>query len=171
MEVKMEDKKKKTAGYVFLGIFAVMLILVIVGMCIGGITDTGENGTGNINAKLFSDELKIMTEICQTSPTLAIVGYIVAIVGICALVAYTALKLFLNKSIRLLGILGAVTTLAGGILIMVGGIMMAYMLNTMGGISDKNLEMFDPNVGIFLGGLSGVVAAIAGFVAASKKFN
>lgn len=167
----MEDKKKKIVGYVFLGILAVTLILVIVGMCIGGLSDTGENGTGKIDATLFSDELKLMTEAFKTSPTLAILGYVAAIIGICALAAYVALKLFLNKNIRIMGILGGLVALAGGVLIMVGGVIMAFKLNTLGGQHGVNVLVWDPNIGIWLGGIAGIVAAIAGFVSSSKKFN
>lgn len=163
--------KKKIAGYVFLGIFAVALVLVIVGMCIGGLADTGENGTGKLNYTLFSDELKTAAKLLNTSTTLAVVGYVVAIIGVCVLAAYIVLKLFLNKNIRILGILAAVVALAGGILVMVGGIVLATKFNTMGGLSSgKNALIWDPNAGIWLGGIAGIVAAIAGFVSASKKF-
>lgn len=167
----MKENQKKIAGYVFLGVFAVMLILVIVGMCIGGLSDTGENGTGKLNYSLFSDELKKAAELLKTSTTLAVVGYIVAIIGVCALVAYVVLKLFLNKNIRILGILGAIVALAGGILVMVGGIVLATNFNTGGLSSGKNALVWDPNAGIWLGGIAGIVAAIAGFVSSSKKFS
>lgn len=167
----MEEKQKKVAGYVFFGIFAVTLVLVIIGMCIGGLSDTGKNGTGKLNYSLFSDELKAAAEVFKASNTLAVIGYVVAIVGVCALVGYVVLKLFLNKNIRILGILAALVSLAGGILIMVGGIVLAYKFNTLGGMSNTNILMWDPNAGIWLGGIAGIVAAIVGFVSSSKRFN
>lgn len=171
MEVKMEEKQKKIVGYVFLGILAAMLILVIVGLCTGGVADTGENGTGKITIDLFDDQWEVASKMFGASPTLAIVGCIVAMIGVCVLAAYVALKVFLNKNIRILGILGGLVALAGGILVIVGGIMMALKLNTLGGQSGVNARVYDPAVGTWLAGIGGIAAAIVGFVASSKKFN
>lgn len=167
----MEEKQKKIVGYVFLGILAAMLILVIVGLCTGGVTDTGEHGTGKITIDLFDDQWEVANKMYGASPTLAIIGCVVAMIGVCALAAYVALKVFLNKNIRILGILGAIVALAGGILVMVGGIMMASKLNTLGGKSGTNILVYDPAIGTWLAGIGGIVAAIVGFVASSKKFN
>lgn len=165
----MEEKQQRTAGFVIFGIMAVALILAIVGLCLPAIADTGTKGTGKISYGFFADEWGLMiTDMTKASPALSIVGFVIAMVGIAAVIAHLVIKLFFKKRIKLLGILAALVTLVGGILIIVGGIIMATRMNTFAG---GNSQMFDPGIGIWLGGIASILAAIAAFVAESKKFN
>ena len=168
----MKENQKKIAGYVFFGLAAVALVLIIVGLCVpnvvGEVTVLGQST--KYSYTLFDDKWEAATKMYNASPTVSIIGFVIAIVGAAALVTYFVLKLFLNKNIKIIGLLAAIVTLVGGIVAFVGAAIVAGKLNTGNG-TIGNLQIYDPAVGAILGLVGGVLAVIAGGLATSKKFN
>ena len=165
----MKENQKKIVGYVFLGLAAVALVLVIVGLCIPNVA--GTYAGVKLEYKLFGDEHKVIDALYKSSPTLSIVGFVVAIVGIAAVLAYFVLKLFLNKNIKAIGLLGGIVAAVGGILAFVNAAIIAGKLNTGNGNLPGNLQAYDPAVGAILGLTGGLLVLVLGAFGSSKKLN
>ncbi|MCH5160846.1 MAG: hypothetical protein J1G04_02335 [Clostridiales bacterium] len=163
-----KKKSLNLMGIVFLCVAVVALVLAIVGMVTPALIAKDLPIVGDVNVKLFGNDEKVfnwenITKATKASPTLSIVGFIVAIVGALVVVCHLVLKLFVGKDIKILGICGGVVALVGGVLVLVGGIVMASNLNTLGGTVD-NTKMYSLAIGTILGLISGIVGAAAGVV-------
>ena len=163
----MGKKKINIMGIVFLAVAVVALVLAIVGMVTPALTTKEVPIIGKVTVKLFGNDEKAfgkweyVTELTKASPTLSIIGFIVAIVGAVVVVAHLVLKTFVGKNINILGFIGAAAALVGGILVLVGGLVMANNLNTLGG-TVENSKVYSLAIGTILGLIAGIVGAAAG---------
>lgn len=150
----MEEKAKKICGFVFAGVVAVGLVLAIVGM----FTNIVSNSLGG--ESLFGDtwgqSVTIMGQtIGSPSNVFAIIAFIVTLVGLGLALVGAILRVFLNKSMKILDLLGGVLAIVGGILVLVACIILA----------NDDFFMNAVNVGAgailaFIGGILGGVCAI-----------
>ena len=162
-----KKKSLNIMGIVFLAVAVVALVLAIVGMVTPAFVSKEVLGN-TVSVKLFGNDEKtwnweVMTKAQGASPTLSIVGFIVAIVGAVVVIAHSAIKTFAGKNIGFLGFIGACAALVGGILILVGGLVMVNKLNTVELLGTvTKTDVYSISVGTILGLISGIVAAAAG---------
>lgn len=175
----MGKKKSSVAGYVFMGVVFVALVLVIVGMFVGQVVGTGKllGKTSSESIKLFDGDAWGVEEIggkkVGVSNAFAIVSFIVTLVGLAVLLLDGIFRNFLNKDLRLIRILGAACTLVGAILILVAGLVMVSQCNDGGSISLGGLAevKYSAGAGVWLGFIGGLVGAVGGALPLLKKFN
>lgn len=151
-------KKLNMVAAVLLGIVAIGFILTIVGMFTGMVSS---NGTSvGLFHEMWDTLKKIQDATGQevtslTSRTIALIAFIVALVGGAALLANGVLGL-LGKNIKALGITAGVITILGGLGVLIGGGSIA---------SDLEITM---GIGVYLGTIGGLLMGITGIVAAAK---
>ncbi len=163
----MGKKKINLLGIIFLCVAVAAMVLAIVGMVTPALATKEMPRVGKVTVKLFGNDEKtfgswdIITETTKASPTLSIIGFIVTIVGAVAVVAHLILKMFAGKNFKLVGFIGAAAALIGGVLVLVGGLVMANNLNTLGGLVE-NTKVYSLAIGTILGLIAGIAAAAAG---------
>lgn len=184
---KKSKSTNKILGFVFLVLLVAALVLVIVGMCVDVIKVTTISKTilgdpiEKVNSyKLFGDEWENFNKVDITN-TFLLISFIIAMVGLVALVIDCILRVFLNKNFRIFRALGAFITLVGSVLILVAGLVLAGDFNSLGGEGGEALKDFisifgtesswSAATGVWLGFVGGLVGAIAGGAQLAKALN
>lgn len=169
-------------GYTLLALIAIGLILVIIGMCTGVLTATGE-AFGMTTVKhitLFGEEWETFAKV-DIGNTFLLVSFIVAIVGLLVLVTDAILRLFVKKDIKIIRILGVLVTLVGAILVIAAGETIVGDCNDIGGAAGNKLEVlaglfgisyqYGTDAGVWFGFIGGLLGAVGGTLPLFKAFR
>lgn len=174
----MEDKQKKILGWVFLGLTVIGLVLVIVGMFLG----YAHSDNLKVTYKLTDDKAWSLAEAMAkmtdgkitpyiVSSTFVMISFIATIVGATLLCLYAALKSFLHKNIKPLGVIALIVTILGSVLILGAGLVLAHNLDALYNFKAQvKVKYFSASSGIYLGFAGGIVAAISGVLSRLKVF-
>ena len=165
-------KKLNVIGLVFMGLVAVGLILAIVGMCTGIVSNSATETSVGLFAKEWAELEKLPQAaidaaeklgITIPSRTFTLIAFIVTLVGAVALIVNGILGL-LGKDIKILGLVAGAVTVVGAILILVAGLVLAGNFDKYAG--DKGV--ISAGIGIWLGFIGGLIAGVAGLLSALK---
>ncbi|MCI9404122.1 MAG: hypothetical protein HFJ21_04315 [Clostridia bacterium] len=174
----MGKKKKSVMGYVLMGVVFVALVLVVVGMFVGQVIATGKilSESSSESIKLFDDAWgikEVLGKKVGVSNVFAIISFIVTLVGLAVLILDGIFRIFLNKDLRIIRMLGVAVTLVGAILILVAGLVMVSQCSE--GLSldlgDVAQFKYSAGAGVWLGFIGGLVGAVGGALPLLKKFN
>lgn len=165
-------KKIKTLGIVFMALAAVGLLLAIIGMCTGIVSDESES------IGLFHETWKTLESIPQASldamakagytvpsRTFTLLAFVVTLIGAVVVLVHGILAMT-GKNIKVLGIIGGAVTIVGGVLILVAGLVLAGQFNKFGELSGG--YKVSAGIGIWLGAIGGVLAGVMGLLNALK---
>ena len=169
----MEKSAKKLCGFIFAALVAVGLVLAIVGMCTGIVTMTV--GSASKSVGLFDAEWAEMEKAAEgaemfgisvPSRTFTLISFIVLLIGAVVLVIDAILRVFMGKDLKIVRIIGVALAFVGAILVLVAGLVLA------GDFKDfSKLDIYSAGVGIWLGFIGGLVAAVGGGLPLLKAFN
>lgn len=165
----MEKSAKKLCGFIFAALVAVGLVLAIVGMCTGIVTMTVGSASKSIG--LFDAEWAEMEKAAEggitvPSRTFTLISFIVLLIGAVVLVIDAILRVFMGKDLKIVRIIGVALAFVGAILVLVAGLVLA------GDFKDfAKLYSYSAGVGIWLGFIGGLVAAVGGGLPLLKAFN
>lgn len=165
----MEKSAKKLCGFIFAALVAVGLVLAIVGMCTGIVTMTV--GSASKSVGLFDAEWAEMEKAAEfgitvPSRTFTLISFIVLLIGAVVLVIDAILRVFMGKDLKIVRIIGVALAFVGAILVLVAGLVLA------GDFKDfAKLDIYSAGVGIWLGFIGGLVAAVGGGLPLLKAFN
>ncbi len=168
----MEKSAKKLCGFIFAALVAVGLVLAIVGMCTGIVTMTV--GSASKSVGLFDAEWAEMEKAAEgaemfgitvPSRTFTLISFIVLLIGAVVLVIDAILRVFMGKDLKIVRIIGVALAFVGAILVLVAGLVLA------GDFKDFAKLDYSAGVGIWLGFIGGLVAAVGGGLPLLKTFN
>ena len=143
----MGKKKKSVMGYVLMGVVFVALVLVVVGMFVGQVIATGKilSESSSESIKLFDDAWgikEVLGKKVGVSNVFAIISFIVTLVGLAVLILDGIFRIFLNKDLRIIRMLGVAVTLVGAILILIAGLTTAAAFALSAVLSARSAERF-----------------------------
>ena len=107
-----------------------------------------------------------MFGITVPSRTFTLISFIVLLIGAVVLVIDAILRVFMGKDLKIVRIIGVALAFVGAILVLVAGLVLA------GDFKDfAKLDIYSAGVGIWLGFIGGLVAAVGGGLPLLKAFN
>ncbi|MBD5132573.1 MAG: hypothetical protein HDT28_08330 [Clostridiales bacterium] len=174
-----KGNSKSVLGFVFAALILVGLVLVIVGMFVGQVAVTtssklaGTSETKMLN--LFDGDVwgveEVLGKKVGVSNVFGIISFIVAVVGAVILAIDCVLNVFLGKNVKIIRFVGIAVTFVGAVLVLVAGLVMAsqcgeYLSLDWGSLAEIK---YTAGVGVWLGFIGGLVAAVAGGL--SLAFN
>lgn len=181
MAAKSKSKSNKLVGCILAALVLVGLVLVVVGMFVGQLTTTAPI-VGSTTANLFDEGWGVQTVLGKevgVSNTFAVIAFIVTLVGAVVLLLDAVLRLGLKKDLKLVRLVGAAVTLVGAVLILVSGLVMVSdswsNMEILGTGTKDVLEKagysISCGIGVWLGFIGGLVAAVAGALPLLKAFK
>ena len=178
---KKKAGSKNLMNYIFFGLVAVGIVLVIVGMFVGQVVFKTYNV---INDSYDASVLKLFDEwgdktfgpfkVEGVSNVFAVISFIVTLVGLAILLVDGILHCFLGKNFKIVRVVGALVTIVGAILILVAGLVMANQCYGTEEIKEgmQKVKMsFSAGTGVWLGFVGGLVGGVCGGLPLLKAFN